>query len=168
MAVVSVLMLIINIKNLINDSNDCPNWLVVLKHTSTVAVSVTFVTVVFLLAPSYAILGKGYFTLFLGTHVYMHLLNPLLAIISFVFFENWRKISFKESLLGLIPVGLYAILYITMVVIVGEANGGWRDFYNFTFGGHNWVIPFSVIGMLLMTFLISIVLTKWHNKKCEK
>ena len=166
-AVAAFIMLIYNVKNLIKDSYDYPDWLITLKYIATTAVTVTFVTVAVLLAPTYAIVGKGYFTLFLGNHIFMHLITPILSIISFVFFENFHTISFKKSLLGLLPVALYSILYTTMVIFVGETNGGWPDFYNFTFGGHNWVIPFSVIGMLLMTFLISIILTKWHNKKRE-
>ena len=167
-AIVATVILIYNIKNIIHDSYEYPKYLIVLKHISTSAVAVTFVTVALLLAPSYAIIGKGYFTLFLGNHIYMHVLNPILAIISFVFLENSHKIKFKKSLLGLLPVGIYAILYTTMVVFIGEANGGWPDFYNFTFGGHNWVIPFSIIGMLLMAFIISIIISRWHNYNCKK
>lgn len=163
-AISSSMMIAFNIKNLVHDTNVYPKWLVTLKHMATSAVAVTFVTVALLLSPTYAIIGKGYFTLFLGNHVYMHLLTPILAIITFVFFECSHHIGLKNSLLAMVPVGLYAILYMTMVVFIGEANGGWPDFYNFTFGGNNWVIPFSIIGMLLVTFMISLLLAKWHNK----
>ena len=167
-AIVAILFLVQNIKNIINDSYNCPEYLIVLKHCATTAVTVTFVTVALLLAPSYAIIGKGYFTLFFGNHIYMHFLNPILAILSFILLECSHKVTFKKSLYALLPVILYAILYTTMVIFVGEANGGWPDFYNFTFGGHNWVIPLSIIGMLLLTFMISLLLTKWHNRNCNR
>ena len=167
-AIAAFLMIFYNIKNLINDSYEYPKWLISLKYIATSAIAVTFVTVALLLAPSYAIVGKGYFTLFLGNHIYTHFLTPVLAIITLVFFENSHKIEFKEALFGVVPVFLYSILYITMVVFVGEKNGGWTDFYNFTFGGHNWVIPFSAIGMLLLAFILSIFIAKWHNKYYNK
>ena len=160
-AVLAIIMVVYNIKNIVNDKYDYPNWLITIKHTATTAVAVTFTTVALLLAPSYAIVGKGYFTLFLGNHVYMHLLSPVLAIITLILFETSHKITFKESLLSLIPVVLYSILYITMVVFVGA----WPDFYNFTFGGHYYLIPFSALGMLLMTFGLSLLIATLHNKQ---
>lgn len=163
-AIVAVLIVIYNVKNIVKDEFNFPNWLIILKHVSTCAVAVTFTTVALLLAPSYAIVGKGYFTLFLGNHIYMHLLSPVLAIISYVVLERSHKIKFKKSLWALLPVALYEILYVIMVVFIGQANGGWPDFYNFTFGGHVYAIPLSAIGMLLLTFLLSMFLAKIHNK----
>ena len=167
-AISASIMIVYNIKNLVHDTNYYPSWLIVLKHTATSAVTLTFVTVVLLLAPSYAIVGKGYFTLILGNHIYMHVLSPVLAIISYVFFERSYFVKFKQTLWALLPVFLYAILYTTMVIFVGEANGGWPDFYNFTFGGHSFVIPFSIVGMLFVTFIISFLLAKWHNNNLNK
>ena len=163
-AVVAVLLIVHNIKNIVHDTYEYPEWLITLKHTATTAVTITFLTVLLFLAPSFAIAGKGYFTLFLGTHIYMHLLNPVLAVLSYVFFESRHNITLKKSLYALLPVAIYAVIYTTMVVFVGEANGGWPDFYNFTFGVHNWAVPISAIGMHLVTFIISLVLSKWHNK----
>ncbi len=163
-AIVAVMVIVRNIKNLVHDSYDYPTWLITLKHVATTAVTITFLTVLLFLAPSFAIAGKGYFTLLLGTHCYMHVLNPVLAILSYVFFESCHNINLKQSLYGLLPVAIYAVIYTTMVVFVGEANGGWPDFYNFTFGGHNWVIPISATVMLMANFIISLLLSKWHNK----
>jgi len=163
-AIVAVMVIVRDIKDLVHDSYDYPTWLITLKHVATTAVTITFLTVLLFLAPSFAIAGKGYFTLLLGTHCYMHVLNPVLAILSYVFFESCHNINFKQALYGLLPVAIYAVIYTTMVVFVGEANGGWPDFYNFTFGGHNWVIPISATVMLAANFIISLLLSKWHNK----
>lgn len=163
-AVASTIMVVYNVKNIVKDGYDYPDWLILLKHIATTAVTLTFVTVVLLLAPSYAIAGKGYFTLLIRHHAFMHLVTPVCAITTFVFFENTKKMEFKKSFWALLPVSLYAIVYTTMVVFVGY----WPDFYNFTFGGHMWVIPISAIGMLLVTFAISVGLLKWHNSRCSK
>ena len=166
--VVSGIMFVWNIKNLMQDKNDYPEWLIVLKHTATTCVGVTFATVLFLLAPGHAILGKGFINLYFGSNFYMHLVTPILAMVSFVCFECSQVVSFKKTLWTLVPMVLYSILYCTMVVIIGEQNGGWPDFYNFTFGGHNWMIPFSAIGMLIVTLGISVLLAKLHNINYKK
>ena len=163
-AIVAIMLLVKNIKNLVRDKYEYPHWLITLKHVATTAVAVTFVTVVVLLAPTFAVMGKGYFTLFFNNNLFMHLLTPLLAVLSYVFFEREKPVKFAESLWALLPVGLYSILYTTMVVFIGEENGGWKDFYNFTFGGHAWMIPISAIGMLLLTFGLSSLLFFCHNK----
>lgn len=136
-----------NVRNIIYDEYKYPTWALKFKFVNTVAVTVTFLTVVFFLAPSSAFGGKGYFTLFAGMGFFVHFTNPILAVISFVLFEKIENFSFKQALWGMLPVLLYSILYITMVVFIGEENGGWPDFYYFTFGGKDWAVVFSAIAM---------------------
>lgn len=163
----AAIMLVYNFKNVIGDKYVFPRWAVAVKFVATTAVAVTFVTVVVFLAPAYAIIGKGYFKMFVNNNLFMHLLTPLLAIFSFVFFEHVPKLKFSKVWLTLIPTALYSVVYFVMVVLVTEENGGWIDFYNFTFGGHNWAIPLSAIGMLLMTFLLGLALWSSHNARAK-
>ena len=165
---VGVIILVYNIKNAINDKYEFPKWLISLKYVATTAVSLTFLTVVVFLAPMFAMAGKGYFSLFEHNNFFMHFLTPVLAFTSFVFFERNQKLPFKQTWLAILPTTLYAIVYTIMVVFVGEANGGWADFYNFTFGGNNWVIPISASVMLLVTFGLGVLLRVFHNKRIEK
>ncbi len=167
-AIVGIVIIVYAIKNLIHDTNNYPKWLTLLKHISTTAVTLTFVTVVFFLAPTYVTMGYSYFDMFTGNNFYMHLVTPLLAIISFVLFEPLHQVTTKNNFWVLLPVALYSIMYFVMVVLVGEENGGWADFYNFTFGGHNWAIPLSATGMLLVTFGLGFLLLKLHNKANKK
>ena len=141
----AAIMFVFNMKNAINDKYIFPSWAIKLKFVATTAVSLTFVTVVFLLAPGHAIIGKGYFSMFAHNNFFMHFLSPVLAIASIIFFERNSKLGFNITWIAVIPTVLYEILYIVMVVLVGEENGGWVDFYNFTFGGHMWMIPISAI-----------------------
>ena len=166
--IVCFMLLIYNIKNIVHDKYEFPKWLITLKYISTTAVSLTFLTVVAFLAPTFAVIGKGYFTLFEHNNFFMHFLTPVLAFTSFVFFERNQKLPFKQTWLAILPTTLYAIVYTTMVVFVGEANGGWADFYNFTFGGHMWVIPISASVMLLVTFGLGVLLRVFHNKRIGK
>ena len=167
-AIAALIMIIYNVKNILDENKEYPNWLIVLKHTATTAVAVTFITVLLILAPGYAYMGKGYFTLFSNNSFIMHFLTPIMAIITFVFFECSKKVSFKKSLFGLLPVILYSILYTIMVVAIGEANGGWPDFYNFTLGGKIWMIPISIFTMYFLAFALSTMIAKLHNIKDKK
>ena len=64
-----------------------PRWVWTLKYIGTAAVTVTMLTVIFFLAPTF---GKDWFNLLLkgASNVFMHLLTPLLALISFCLLEK--------------------------------------------------------------------------------
>ena len=166
-ALSSAITLFYNCRNAIKDEYVFPKFAVAFKFVGTVAVSVTFFTVVFYLAPVFAVNGHGYFALFTGNNFFLHFFTPVLEIISFVFFEKGEPVSFPFTFAGLIPTALYSIVYAVMVVAVGEENGGWADFYGFTFGGKTQAIPFSVAGMLLLTYFIAFFL-RFAAKKTEK
>lgn len=124
-------------------------WL--LKYVSTVAVAVTFTTVMVFLGPQY-----GYGEMFRKRDLYFHLIGPLLAIVSFCFTERFYPLSFAASLLGLLPVVLYGVFYLYKVVL-GPDEGRWDDFYGFNRGG-KWPVAFAA--MLLGTFLLCVVI-RW-------
>lgn len=168
-AIASSILLAFNIKNLVKDEYSYPKWLILLKFTSTVAVTVTFLTVVFFLGPLTAIYGEtGYFSMFAHNNFFLHFLSPVLAIVSFILFERLDDFKFKYTVFGIIPIFLYSIVYFIMVVLVGETNGGWPDFYGFTFGGYSWAAVISVIVMFSATFAFAVcirALQKRLNKK---
>lgn len=137
-----------------------PHAAIVFKYISTTSVMLTFFTVIFLLLPQY-----GAVFLLLGTSFYMHLAGPLAALVTFLFLETDSRIKLWETLLALIPSILYGAVYLTQVVIIGENNGGWSDFYTFNRGGY-WYITMAVI--LVFTYLIAFVTRLIHNKLSEK
>jgi len=118
------------------------------KYIATVAVSVTMVTVLVFLGPN-----MGYKPLLSGWDLFMHLLTPLLAIVSFSLFER-QTMAFPLCLLGLLPTALYGAVYCYRVVFLPEGQG-WEDFYGFNKGGH-WRL--SIVAMLLGTFLLCLAL----------
>ena len=119
------------------------------KYLGTVSVTVTLLTVVFFLGPTQG----GYAMLFSGENLYMHLIGPLLAILSYGFLEK-RDMSFGTALLGMVPVALYGVMYLYRVVLAPEEKR-WEDFYGFNRGG-KWPVAFS--GMLLMTLAVCLVI----------
>ena len=136
-------------------AGDIPAWANLFKFIGTTSVFVTFVTVCLFLYPRSK--DKG---LFLRTGLHMHVVAPLLAVISFAFFERGIVLSFAQSLTGLIPTVLYGIAYLYMVIIRGEEKGGWPDFYGFA-KGIFW--PISMGFMFAGTFVLEGLLVLMHN-----
>ena len=130
------------------------HWAWLLKYIGTAAVTVTMMTVFLFLGPSYS-----YKELLKGRDLFMHLITPLLAIVSFGFFEK-RGLGFSLSLLGLLPVILYGLLYLYKVILAPEEKR-WEDFYGFNKDG-KW--PVSFAAMLLGTFLICLGLMALQNR----
>ena len=135
-------------------AGEVPEWVWLMKYTGTAAVTVTMLTVFLFLAPSTGNL-KG---LLSGSSLFLHLITPLLAIISFSFFEK-RGMSFSAALLGMLPVILYGALYLRKVVYSPEEER-WDDFYGFNKGG-KWPIAFAA--MLAGTFVVCIILMCLQN-----
>ena len=127
-------------------AGNVPEWIWILKYIGTAAVTVTMLTVFLFLAPS---IGKGWTKLLKGPDLFMHLLTPLMALISFCVFEK-RTMSFRQSLAGLLSIVLYGPLYLYKILVAPEGKR-WDDFYGFNKNG-KWPVMFAV--MLTGTFLI--------------
>ena len=124
------------------------------KFVGTAAVTLTLFTVLFLLGPKYGYglgLKYGYGIMFDGNNMFMHLITPLLMIISFAFTECRGEMSFRGTFLGLIPTVLYGAVYAVEVLLVK----GWEDFYFFNDGG-KWYIymPMMIIGSYIICLLL--------------
>ena len=126
-----------------------PAWVSVFKYVGTCAVTVTLLTVFLFLAPS---LGS-FKDLLQAQDFLLHCLCPVLAIVSYVFFDQ-IKMSFGFVLLGTLPVLLYGIYYLYRVVYAPQEKR-WEDFYTFNRGG-KWPIAFAA--MVIAAFVISVVL----------
>ena len=130
-----------------------PEWIWVLKYIGTTAVSVTMMTVLVFLGPIYS-----YKELLKGSDFFMHMLTPLLALLSFCVFEK-RGMSFCLALVGLLPVVLYGSLYLYKILYAPEGKR-WDDFYAFNKTG-KW--PVSFAAMLTGTFLICMGIMALQN-----
>ena len=126
-----------------------PYGISVFKYVGTCAISVTFLTVMFFLGPA----AGGYKDLLNGRDMMLHLLCPVLAIVSYCFFEQ-AAMPFGMVFLGVLPVLLYGILYLYKVVFAPEKKR-WEDFYTFNRGG-KW--PLSFAAMIVGAFVVSVIL----------
>ena len=136
-----------------------PYWVWVLKYIGTAAVTVTMLTVFLFLAPSVAGTGKSWVEVLLtGSDIFMHLLTPLMALVSFCVFEK-RGMSFAESLWGLLPLAIYGPHYLYRILYAPEGKR-WDDFYGFNRTG-KWPLAFAA--MLAGTFVICMGIMALQN-----
>lgn len=126
-------------------SGSLPYAVGVLKYMGTVTVTVTLLTVLFFLGPT-----MGYKLMFTGADLWLHLICPLLAIISCCLWDK-PKMPLGVVGLGVLPVVLYGALYLKKAVL-DTSERSWKDFYGFNRGGH-WKISYLV--MVAATLLIS-------------
>ena len=138
-------------------AGNVPEWVWILKYTGTAGVAVTMLTVFLFLAPS---VGKDWYGVLLkgSGNLFMHLLTPLMALVSFCVFER-RGMTFAQSLFGLLPVALYGPLYLYQILYAPEGKR-WEDFYGFNKNG-KW--PVSFAAMLAGTFIMCMGLMALQN-----
>ena len=133
-----------------------PRWITVLVYSGVTAVALTFLISLFVLAPV-----KGFVLIFTGSRLFLHGICPILAIVAFCVFMSEQNLRFKDSLIALIPVFIYAVLYYIMVVVIGEEGGGWNDFYGFATRIPLWI---PMVAIMPLTLGIATVLRYFHNK----
>jgi hypothetical protein len=121
-----------------------PEWVRVFKFVGTVAVMLTFLTVVVFLGFIY-----GFKAMFVGINLFLHLLTPLAALVTLWFAEAGVKIRPAFFALGVAPMIVYGAVYLWMVIFAEK----WEDFYHLANGGKWWV---SVLIMLAATALIAL------------
>lgn len=117
---------------------EVPRWVWLWKYVGTAAVTVTLITVLVFLGPSI-----GYKQLLSGRDLFLHLIGPLLAIVSFCFCERLYPLLFPLALAGLVPVILYGTLYLYKVVLCPEEKR-WEDFYGYNKSG-KWPLSFAAM-----------------------
>ena len=126
-----------------------PLWALLLKYVGTAAVTVTMLTVFLFLGPT----SHDWKGLLTKAELFLHLICPLLAIVSFLFFEKTAMPAWTIAI-GSLPVPVYGALYMYKVIYAPEEKR-WEDFYGFNRGG-KWVI--SVILMTAAGALIALAL----------
>lgn len=146
-----------------------PKLLHAFKFIVTVDLVLTFFTVLLFLAP---FSPTGFFSLYVYTNFFFHLIIPILTVVSFVFFENEYFLNFKFSFIGMVHMIIYGVFYSTVALThIGE-NGKPAlkfDWYGFAQNGV-WGIVIVIITIYLVTFLFSFALVKLNNlnKKISK
>jgi len=124
-----------------------PRPVFLMKYMGTVSVTLTFLTVMLFLGPTQG----GYAKWLGGDFLYVHLIGPLLAILSFCLLER-QRMTLPTAMTGALPMLLYGAVYVYKVLLAPEEQR-WEDFYGFNQGG-KW--PVSCVAMLAGISLICV------------
>lgn len=151
-AIACLLVIPYNIQSIRRGEDAIPAWALTLKMIGTVAVTLTLAVVMLYFVP---LVGPA--AVLTGANFLLHLLCPLLAVVSLCFFERGRRFTKPEMLLGIIPAVLYGVVYLTRVVFLKD----WEDFYAFNVGGFWYITIFAIPAV---NYLFALGIRAVHNK----
>lgn len=132
-----------------------PKWVTRLHYAGTICVTLTMIFAFAVILPAHGSSAVS------GMNFWLHAFCPVFNILLFIFIDSERRLDIKDSFICLAPFLVYACLYIVMVAVLGEENGGWRDIYNLLTFVPAWV---SIPVMFSLTFGISELLRFLHNR----
>ncbi len=131
-----------------------PKWVAILHYLSATSIAIMMAFVFAFLSwtsPDNAFGGIQ--------NIFLHIVCPILILISYFQIENQYQFSLKDCLIGCIPFYLYLVVYIIEVLFIGEANGGWRDLYHV----QEYVSPVIIIPLLLLFGFVISCLVAWSS-----
>ena len=166
MGIVSLKFAIEEIKLLKGKRKDISSKLYIFKLMATTSVGLTFFTVVAYLGP---ISKGGIPSMLMNSNLFLHLIIPITSIVVFILFERNEKIKFKHVVLGVIPMLIYAVCYLTNILIHME-NGKVSPRYDWYWFVQNgvWTAAIVVPIMIVITYVISLILWRCNKKRIEK
>ena len=161
--IISLIYIIYEVKLVKGKIKKLPSNLNIIKYIATVSVALTFTVVFLYLGP---ITKGGVILLLKNSNLFFHLLIPLLSIITLIFFDNVNNLKFCHTFYGLVPTFLYGVFYIGNILIHME-NGKVLPKYDWYYFVQNgvWTAVIVIPIMLLITYIISLLLYKFSNKK---
>ena len=126
-----------------------PRWLSMVHYSGTVCTTLTFVFAMVFILPYDKQMALG------GSNFFLHLICPLAVLFSFEMVESSYIYRKKDTLICLIPLFIYSVVYTSMVVFIGEERGGWSDMYKL-----NTFVPayvsFPVVWLLALAIAFAI------------
>ena len=136
-----------------------PRWLKVLFNCGLTSVMLTFLTVLCFLGPVHVSKGGDFMYMYNGIdYLLFHMINPLITLVSYLFFFKGEKLYWYCLLYSVIPMAIYTVVYTSNVL-----THNWPDFYGFTFGGKYYLTAIVIPAMLLATYLISFLINLLVN-----
>lgn len=171
-AIASIFCVIFDYRYLTKRKN-LPNWLTKFKFMAVGCTTLTFMVVLVTLFVLYVFkIGftdteLGYNRIVSGTNLLMHLVCPILSIVTF-FIEPSNSLKFRNTFMLYIPVGVYILIYLIMAILLPVEAGGWGDLYSVLSLG----IPLCLGAVVSITTIVafglrglqSFIMRKMHNR----
>lgn len=102
-----------------------PKWFVAIKFMGLTMTTLTFLVILCTFP------FRGYSASYSGLKIITHLIVPVIAVVSFLFFEEKTLFKWKYSWLMFIPTAIYSTIYCIMVLVLGL----WPDIYSINANG---------------------------------
>ena len=138
-------------------------WIHNLKYGATVAVTLTFLTVLVFLGPVF-----GFGSMYVGANFWFHLIIPLLSLLGFCAFDSREPLSFRSTFIAVVPMLLYGRCYLANILVNGVGEGyTTNDWYGFV----RWGLPvgMGIFGIITLgTWMIAVVIygiSQYKNKR---
>ena len=130
-----------------------------LKYISTICLTITFLVVIFILAP---MLNFNYnYLLFKDELLYHHLLCPIICIITFLFFDKLEKYTLKENIITIFATLLYGIVIVILNIL--KIVDGPYPFIRINYQPVAISIMWIVV-LLTFSYIIALLFRKIHHK----
>lgn len=148
---IGVVCLLCALYRIIYKVDKLPKWLFIIKIVFVSQITITFLITALYLSPN---LGKDWWMLYNNAGLFNHLITPVLAIVTFLFLERRVDIKWYKCFYSIVPIVLYAVIYITNVFTHLNPDGSTSltyDIYGFfRFGGGYFVL--FLIGFFIIAF----------------
>ena len=125
-----------------------PKWVGMIQYSGAICTSLTMAFAFLFILPT-----QGREIALGGMNFWLHLVCPIMALVLFLSVESDFRFSFFDTIICLAPFFLYAAIYMTSVVMVGEEYGGWQDLYHLTDQ-----LPPSFAASAMCAFALSVAL----------
>ena len=136
-----------------------PKIIVRIQYSCTICVFITMLISLAIILPFQGIKAVT------GANFWLHIITPISAGVLFQCVESNVKFSRRDMRLCQIPYWTYMTVYLIMVILIGEENGGWPDIYMVKKIGPFWLI---ILIMLIIGFIIADLLRFLHNRLVDK
>lgn len=142
----------------LRDGFDIPGWVRFLKYAATVTVLLTLVVVCAVLGP----MSGDYFSLLLsGSFLYLHLLCPIVAVVTFLAFDAEPEVKPAYVSMSLIPTVIYAA--VALVLNIMDVWYGPYDFLH-VYEQPVWLSVLWGVAILLVALLLAALLHRGSKK----
>jgi hypothetical protein len=137
-----------------------PKWIQIIQYSGAICTTLTMIFVVLLIFPV-----AGSFVAFGGIYIWLHLVCPIMALILLFSVDSSIELTNKDAIIATCPFFVYAVVYYIQVVVMGEANGGWRDIYRLV----TYLPPYlATIIMVTMGLGIAFGIKFFYNRLSKK
>ena len=136
-----------------------PRWVVAFQYVGAFGVAITLLSTLCLIIPVEGLKAVQ------GMNFWLHLITPVLTIVLFQCVETGVAFTWKNTLIVLIPYWCYMAIYFIMVVVLGEENGGWTDFY---YTMSFWPVWISALLMFLLGLIVATALRFVQNRRAKQ